>query len=142
MRKYCAYQERCESEIRTKMERFNIKSSDKDIIIKTLRAEKFVDDQRYANSFVKGKMNANKWGRIKIRYALRQKRISDDAIDLAMDSIEEEDYKSLIQDLAVKKMNKIKGEYSDYEKRQKTAVYLQSKGFETDLIFKIVNKIT
>ena len=141
MRKFCSYQERCASEVYTKMEKFPLRQSDKEMIVRMLTEENFLDEERYARSVVKGKLQSNRWGRIKIRYTLRQKKIKASLIDSVLEDIDEALYQSILEGLAVKKYKSIKSDCTAYEKRQKTAVYLQSKGFEMDLIFSTINKL-
>lgn len=140
-RKYCSYQDRCEDDVVQKLKKFKLRTEDIDTILNVLKEEKFVDDQRFASSFVRGKLKQNQWGRIKIRYALKAKRLSNEIVDEALEEIDDEVYKEILILLATKKIRQIKGDISDYDKRQKTAVYLQSKGFESDLIFKIINNL-
>jgi regulatory protein len=106
-----------------------------------MKQEKFVDDERFATSFVRSKLRSNSWGKSKIKYALKQKRIDPSFIEQAFEDVDEDFYQEKITLLAQKKFDKLKGDLSLYEKRQKTAVYLQSKGYESSLIFPIINNL-
>ena len=70
MERYCAYQERCEADVRKKMTGLTISSAQREEILRRLKDQSFVDDARFAALFVRGKMRENQWGRLKIRQGL------------------------------------------------------------------------
>lgn len=140
-RKYCAYQERCESDLQTKLKKLGLPAEKVDQIVELMIKEGFIDDRRFAESFVRSKLRANAWGQRKIRQALLAKRIRSAYIDDALETVDQGRYNEKLLALAKKKFSSLHGDLSDYEKRQKTAVYLQGKGFETDLIFNTVNNL-
>ena len=129
MAKYCAYQERCIKDVRDKLKSFDIPEEDKGKIMDFLLDNRFVDNERYAMSFVRGKVNQSGWGMNKIRFHLIQKGISKDLIDEALGQTDEEVYRQRLIDILKTKSKTIKA-VTDYEKKRKLAAYALQKGFE------------
>jgi regulatory protein len=124
---YCAYQDRCSAELREKFRAWEVPEAVAGPVLARLTEEKFLDEARYARSFAGGKFRANKWGKVKIRYALRQKGIASGLIEEALAQIEEGEYRATLQKLAsAKKMAKDKW----------PALYrsLVAKGYEPELV--------
>ena len=88
---YCSRSEHCISEIEEKLSKWGIDKEDSEKIIKRLTEEKFIDQQRFCRSFINDKYKYNKWGRIKIAYALRMKKIDQQTIYDAMDEVINDD---------------------------------------------------
>ena len=105
-----------------------------------LTREKFVDDQRYAANFVHDKFRFNKWGKVKIAYMLRQKRIAENLIEDALESIPDENYEDTIRELLRIKVKSIKGT-AERERKGKLAVFAQGRGFESDIAYRIAGEI-
>ena len=82
--RYCAYQDRCTQEVRTKLATFDMSDSDKEKILKLLVDEGYLDDERYASTFVRSKIHLKKWGVNKIRMSLKMKGIGDEIISNAL----------------------------------------------------------
>ena len=137
---WCAYQDRCTSEVLSKLKCFELSSDQEQKLIHYLTVNRFLDDQRYADSIVSGKFSIKKWGRIKITYFLNQKRISKELISNALSTLDEDVYYSVLLSLAEKKHESLSLKNS-YEKRAKVVSYLQSKGYELDLIIEALNEI-
>lgn len=96
--KYCAYQERCRSEVMTKMRQIGADSRQCTEMLVILEQEGFVDDERYARAYVRGKFRINGWGRLKIRNGLRAKLIDSRLIETAIkEEINEEEYIELLK---------------------------------------------
>lgn len=132
---YCSYQDRCTQEVRTKLATFDIPSSEKENIFKVLVEEGFIDDRRYASTFVRSKMHLKKWGVNKIRMSLKLKGIDDEIIKEALSEIDPEIYREeLIKVLKSKKIN----ETDDYKRRAKLAQYGIQKGYEPALVWNVV----
>lgn len=138
--KYCALQDRCQSEMITKLKSWNLSEDEAAEVLIQLITEQFVNDERFARSFVRGKFNQNGWGRVKITYALRQKEISTQCINMALEEIDDEKYHSKLIDIATKKWN-ITSAKNDFEKKNKVAGYLVSRGFESNLIWDTLNNL-
>jgi len=134
---YCSQSEHCISDLRNKLTQWGVMESDRDKIIRYLVDENYINESRYAIAFTKDKFRYNKWGKIKIRLELNQKRISKELIEAALEEIDEEEYKEMIIRLAKEKERKIIYQ-NDYERRGQLYRYLSGKGFEMDVISKII----
>ena len=141
IRNYCAYQERSHSEVKDKLYSFGLHKEDVEKTISQMIEENYLNEQRFAIQFAGGKFRLNKWGRVKIKYALKQKRVSDYCIRIALQQIDENAYQSTLLDLLEKKEKTIKGERNKFTKRRKLQQYLVQKGFETELIQEELKKL-
>ncbi|MFK7924665.1 MAG: RecX family transcriptional regulator [Bacteroidia bacterium] len=132
--KYCAYQDRCRSEIEQKMIEIELDSDFWEYYMVHLAKERFWDEERYVKSITRGKFFHKGWGKHKIRNALRQKRISDALIDKAFAAeIPDDVYEETITKLSERKLKELKGT-TDIVKRQKLTRFLQQRGFEWDIV--------
>lgn len=132
---YCAYQDRCTHEVRTKLATFDMSDSDKEKIVKLFVDEGYIDDERYASTFVRSKIHLKKWGVNKIRMSLKMKGISDDIINNALSEIDPEMYREeLIKVLKAKKIN----ESDPYKRKAKLAQYAMQKGYEPTLVWDVI----
>ena len=134
---WCAYQERCDFEVRQKLHSWNLHNEDVDILISDLITNNFLNEERFAEAYVSGKFRIKKWGRIKIRLHLKQKKISNYSIDRALSQIDEEEYLETLKNLANKK---IVSAPNNWERKQKIKYFLQQKGFEHTLIDKVLTE--
>ena len=133
--RYCAYQDRCTQEVRTKLATFDMPNPEKDKIVKLLVDEGYLDDERYASTFVRSKIHLKKWGVNKIKMALKIKGISDEIISKALSEIDPEIYRSeLIKVLQAKKIN----ETDPYKRNAKLAQYAMQKGYEPALVWDVL----
>ena len=137
---YCAYQERCHKEVELKLYDLNMIPEAKDHIILHLLQHNYLNEERYAKSFVRGKFSIKKWGRIKIINQLKFKGISDYNIKSGLAEIDTNQYLVTLQTIAEKKLPLIK-ESNSYKKSSKLASFLISKGFESELVFKTVKSL-
>ena len=135
--KYCAYQDRCEFEVREKAKTFNISYNEIDELVDFLIDERYLDEERFTQNFVNGKFKLKKWGKQKIKVHLRQKRIADSLIEEHLNKINYSDYLDTISDLAQKKKTSLK-ETDPFLVSQKTVLFLQQKGFDLEDIFKVL----
>lgn len=140
MAKYCAYQERCVKEVRDKLKTFDIAEEDKTKILDYLLDNRFVNDERYAKAFVRGKVNQSGWGINKIRFHLIQKGIDKDIIEEALGQTDEEAYRQRLIDILKTKAKTIKAA-SDFEKKRKLAAYAMQKGFEGSLVWETLKDL-
>jgi len=131
---YCAYQDRSSYEVSQKLKEWGVDASRIPKIIEDLISEKFIDDKRYAETFAGSKFRLKKWGRNKIAFELRMKKIPQHLISLALESLDETQYAETIQALIAQKSKEVK-DSDAFSKKQKIARYLISKGFESDLVF-------
>ena len=136
---WCAYQDRCHSEVYKKLRDYGIDDEDTNALISHLISYQFLDEQRFADSFVSGKYRIKKWGRNKIISHLKQKHVSNRCIDDAIKTIDEEVYLEHLEKLAEKKWQEKKG--TDFEIKVKVQRYLTSKGYEFELIYNVLEDI-
>lgn len=135
---YCAYQDRCTQEVRTKLATFDMPDSEKKKMLKLLVDEGYLDDERYASTFVRSKIHLKKWGVNKIKMSLKMKGISEEIINDALSEIDLEIYKEeLIKVLKSKKIN----ESDPYKKKAKLAQYAMQKGYEPNLVWDAVKNL-
>jgi regulatory protein len=130
---YCAYQERTQNEVRAKLLDYGLESEDAEDIIIRLTQEKLLDEERYAQSFVRGKYGLKRWGRRKIQQGLKAKGISDFCIRKGLQEIDPDQYWENMLHLLEKK-NASESERNPLARRQKIQYFLQSKGYELDII--------
>ena len=130
MCKFCAYQERAHSEVRTKLIKLGVYGDDLEEVMSHLISEDYLNEERYARNYVRGKFRINKWGKFKIRMHLNQKRVSAYCIDKGIEEIDEEAYINMIDGLLEKKLS----ENPDFKERQKARDSLMRKGFEPALV--------
>lgn len=133
LRRFCAYQDRSKSQLKIQAAKIGIPHSKFDEVVTTLSDEGFFNEQRFAIAFVRGKFRINKWGKIKIKSELFAKQIPSDLIDLALNEIDDQEYKICLFNLIKKKLVTFKNENrkSVFEKLYRYAI---SKGFENDLV--------
>ena len=130
---FCAYQERCDQELRKKMQTWGMYSEDVDILISDLIQNNFLNEERFASAFVSGKFRIKRWGRIKIRQHLKQKNISDYSMNKALNEIDEDEYFQNIADL-IESKNRLTKSTNKWDRLAKLQRYMQSKGYEKDLV--------
>ncbi len=137
---YCAYQERCHSEVKEKLYNLGVWKKDHDLIIATLIEENYLNEERFAIAFAGGKFRIKKWGRVKIKYELKQKQVSEYSIKKALKQIDEEDYLKMLGKLAKEKYASLKSEQYLIRKK-KTMDYLFQRGFEGELVIESIKTI-
>lgn len=131
---YCAYQERCHSEVRDKLYALGLHRNEVEQLLTQLIEENYLNEERFAITFAGGKFRIKQWGKEKIKYALRQKRISDYCIRKALTSIPNTDYNKTFYTVADKKLTALKSEKNIFIKKKKIKDFLQQRGFELQLI--------
>lgn len=137
---FCAYQERCHFETKEKLFGFGLSKTDVETLISRLIEEDYLNEARFAAQFAGGHFRIKKWGRVKIVYALKQKRVSLVNIKSALKEIDEENYKAILMKLAEAKWKLLKHE--QYLNRQaKTSQYLMNKGYEPTLVQETIQQI-
>lgn len=129
LRKFCAYQERCEYEIRKKMKRLEIGLIVQDDYLAALAHERFWDEERFAKLYARSKFRQKHWGRLKIRVKLKERRLKSSLIEEALKEISPEDYEETITNL-INKKRALLNEESNYDENVKIFRYLKNKGFE------------
>jgi regulatory protein len=138
----CAYQERCQFEMSQKLYLWNFQQEQSDILIADLISNNFINEERFAGAFVSGKFNIKRWGRIKIKTELKRKHISTYSINQGMKEIDPEKYWETMLYLVTKKKVELEKKKSDiWDQKAKVFRFLQSKGYESDLISDAVKEI-
>ena len=137
--RYCAYRERCISELRDKMKTLELSDDIQGKFIELLKKENFVHEKRFAESYVRGKFRNNAWGMQKIKQGLKSKGIKQRDINAGIQQINQEEYQTVLKKLAHAKMKLVK-QKNVIVRRKKVADYLQRKGFEMHLVWAMLKE--
>lgn len=137
---YCAYRDRSQKEVEDKLVEMRMIPEAREQIIIKLMQEDFLNEERFARSFVRGKFRIKKWGRHKIRQELKLREISSPIIKLAMTEIDDSKYRSTLYALAEKKLNLLK-EPNLLKRKKKLIDHLLQKGYEAGLVFEVVGEL-
>ena len=135
---FCAYQERCHAEVIDKLYSFGLNKKDIDQIVTQLIEDNYLNEERFARSFVNDKFRFNKWGRTKIEYQLKAKKVSAYNIKSGMKAIDEYDYLKLLEKEANNKLESLHKEKNVRTKNAKVFQYLLGRGFESNLISEVL----
>lgn len=138
---FCSYQERSHREVKEKLYGFGLYKYEVEELISQLIEENYLNEERYAIAFAGGKFRVRQWGKIKIRYELKQKQVSDYCIKQALAAIDETEYEKTLQKLFDEKLKSQKSEKNVFIKKQKIQSYLMQKGYEPDLISGLLKKM-
>lgn len=133
MMAYCAYQERCIWEARRKMSEKQVADEDQQKVLDYLIQEQYIDEERYARAFARGKFNLKKWGRNRITLELRMRKIPESLIQKGIAEIDPVSYYDTLLEQTERRWEREK-ETETFKKRFKVVGYLMQKGFEKDLI--------
>lgn len=137
---YCAYQERCHEEVIQKLRSMKMDADEIDTIIVHLISDNFLNEERFACSFARGKHRIKHWGKIRITNELNAKKISKTLINIALKEISTEEYLSTFHMLAERNWESIL-ETNNLKKRKKCCDYLLRKGFESNLVYEKVKEL-
>jgi regulatory protein len=132
--RYCRYQERCHSEVRNKLYEMGCYTREVDETIATLIEANLLNEERFARAFARGRFRMKQWGREKIKYELKIKKVSGYCIKKAMTEIDGEDYENTFNKLFDKKYEELKKERSKALLKSKIYRFLSQKGYEKDII--------
>jgi regulatory protein len=141
LKHYCGYRERSHTEVREKLYQLGVWKKDHDEIMSSLIEENYLNEERFAVAFAGGHFRIKQWGRVKIKYELKQKQVSDYCIRKALNQIDETEYRATLQKLTATKYSSLKREQW-LVRRKKTADYLLQKGYETNLINEAISDIS
>lgn len=141
LRHFCAYQERCHAEVSDKLRQLGLWGPDADEILATLINENYLNEERFARSFARGKFRMKNWGRKKITQALNLKKISPYCIRQGLSEIPEDAYRQTLKKLARDKYEALRKEQY-LKRRYKTIQYLIAKGYEPDLVREVLDDLT
>ena len=129
----CARAEYCQYELIEKMRRWDMSDEAQARVMQRLVSERYVDDERYTQAFVRDKIRYNKWGRRKVEQALWQKHIDKDIRERILNEVDDDEYLSVLRPLLKQKQKTLKGG-SDYERNQKLVKFALQRGFTYDII--------
>lgn len=131
---YCAYQERCHSEVKEKLYGFGLRKTEVEELLSKLIEEDYLNEERFAVQFAGGRFRMKQWGRVKIKYELKQKQVSEYVTRKALKTIDEDDYQSTLFKLYEQKQQQLSSEKNIFIKKRKLQDYLLQKGYELQLI--------
>lgn len=136
----CAESEKCKNDIADKLKQHGLSSEDIDSILTYLETERFIDEARYSKFFAKDKYKFAKWGRKKIEYALKMKRIPTDYIKNALDEIPDDAYEETMMAALTSKLKTIKFQ-NRYDAKAKLFRFAASRGYESGVALDMIEKI-
>ena len=134
LKNFCALEDRCQFDVIQKMKEWGLLELTQDHILEILITDKYIDEERYAQSFCRGKFRIKKWGRMKITNELRKKQISKICINKGLQEIEDKEYEILLNNLLEKKNNSLKNK-NHFARKKKIASFLIQRGFEGNLVW-------
>ena len=137
---YCAYQERCHTEVEQKLRTMKMDSEEIDEIIAHLIGSNFLNEERFACSFARGKHRIKHWGKIRIVNELKFRNITTYNINLALKEIPQEEYTSTFDTVSERQWQTIR-ETNMLKKRKKFCEYLLRRGFESNLVYEKVKEL-
>jgi len=138
--RYCAYQERCHSEVRNKLYEYGLFRADIDIVISGLITEGFLNEERFAKAFAGGKFRIKQWGKLKIQIELESRGLTKNCIKIGLKEIDEGDYLKTLKGLITKKRSQL-DEENTFVLRDKIAQYVMQKGYEPELVWTTLKSI-
>ncbi len=137
---YCAYQERSQKEVRNKLYEYGLYRDEVEEVLTNLIIDGFINEERFAKALAGGKFRIKKWGRNRIRLALKEHNISDYCIKKGLAEIEEDEYQNALEALIAKASDQ-SPETNIFKKRDKISRNLIYKGFEPELVWKAVKEL-
>jgi regulatory protein len=138
LQKYCIYQDRCHTEVRTKLLQLQVYGDELEEMMSKLIEDGFLNEERYAIAYASGKFRINHWGKRKIMLGLKSKHISDYCIQKALQKIDQKEYNETIANLSQKKAASL-SELDDFHKNQRVFQYLWGKGYTYEDILPFIN---
>lgn len=136
----CARSERCESEVRMKLQAWGVSPGESEAILRSLRERRFVDDARYAAAFVRDKYRFSHWGVRKIALALAAKRVAKNLVDDAISDIDHEEYEAVLRQLLKTKRAALGAEL-DFEAKNRLYRFAVGRGFEPQLVIRLIKDL-
>lgn len=133
----CSTQEKCSSDILAKLRQWKISANDQEKIVDSLKKDKFFDDRRFTEFFVRDKQKLNKWGKEKIKFALLSKGLDAEIINEALSAIEPGNFEEALRELLSKKSREL-NKYKPFERKNRLIRFALQRGFDYNLIFNVV----
>ncbi|HLY69543.1 MAG TPA: regulatory protein RecX [Puia sp.] len=140
-RSYCRYQRRSRSEVNQKLYSFALRKKDVEELTAQLIAENYLNEEDFAVAFARGKFRMKQWGKVKITFELKLKKVSNAYISKALKEIDPDEYRQTLQKLAARKLTSLKNIENIFLQKRKLQDYLIQKGFENELVKIIVSAI-
>ena len=131
---YCAYQERCHKEVKAKLKDMRMIPVAIDTIVVHLIQHNYLNEERFAKAYVRGKFRIKKWGKIRLVRELKFRGISKYSIDTALKEIDLDDYHTTLDELVLKRIGQVK-EKNIYKKKKKVVDYLLYRGWESHMVY-------
>jgi len=141
IKNYCALQDRCQWDVLEKMREWGLQQATKDHILEILINDKYVDEERYAESFCRGKFRIKNWGKRKITNELKRKQISIICINIGLQEIDDNDYNQVLEKLFHKKNATLKDK-NHFIRKTKIANFLIQRGFESNLVWDKIRELS
>lgn len=141
LERYCAYQDRCHQEVRKKLVEMRMIPDAIDVIMGHLIEHEFLNEERFAKAFVRGKFNHKSWGKQRIVRELKLRKLSEYTIKTGLLEISEEMYLEVFDTLSRKRIQQLSSEKDKYKKRKKLADYLLYRGWEGNLVYEKVREL-
>lgn len=141
MTEYCSKSEHCKSEVLKKLQTFSLPANEIESIIQYLETEGYLNELRYAKAFANDKLRFERWGRLKIRYALLQKKIEESVIDNALKDIDEDTYLQILSEEMKKKIKSLPGSLNTFDKKQKLFRFGYQRGFEIHHLERVIARL-
>ena len=139
MQRFCAYQDRCHEEVRRKLINLGVYGDRLEEIMSELITDNFLNEERFARSFARGKFRIKQWGRLRIRRELQGRNISDYCIRKAMEEVSEHEYIEVAKQLVIKKLEGENGQ-DPFQRRAKVAAAVIRKGYESELVWNLIKE--
>jgi len=140
LKNYCALQDRCQWDVTQKMKEWGLLEMTQNHILEILILEKYVDEERFAQSFCRGKFIIKKWGKVKITKELKKKKISDICIKKGLEEIDLTEYDLLLENLLTKKNDTLRDK-NHFKRKSKLARFLIQRGFEGNLVWDKIREL-
>jgi regulatory protein len=139
---YCAYQERTQDEVKKRLQKWKIWGEEADEIIAELITQKYISEERFAKTYAGGKFRIKNWGKIKIRQELQRRGLTEYNIREGIKEITDETYHQNLRELLLRKKNLIESKEPDtFRLKQKLARFALGKGYESDLVWKLIEEL-
>lgn len=140
LERYCTYQERCHKEVAQKLIEMKMIPEARDLIIGHLITHDFLNEERFARAFARGKFRIKKWGKQRIQLELKRKHINNTIISLALSEIDDDEYLLTLNELSERKVATIKDK-NQQKKRKKLADFLLYRGWESQLVYDKIREL-
>lgn len=140
MEHYCAYQDRCHQEVLQKLREMRMIPQAIDQIMGHLISENYLNEERFATAFARGKFRIKNWGRIRISLELKKRNISPTIIKIALKELEGPQYSKALEKLARKRLDQLKN-LDHWQQKKKLSDYLLYRGWERHLVYEQLDRL-